>query len=586
MANIVTIDIVAETKKLTSGINDANGQIDGMSTKLKGAAAAAGAAASAFVLKQGVTFLKQGIDEAKEAQETMRAATTTFGEGSAALQKITEDADKFGKQIAVDNDVIIQLATQLGSRLPADSKAASAELVNLAFDVQAYTGGALSAEAITGKLAKAFADGELTAKELTKIVPDLDDATYAMAETMSKAGDNQGALNLLIEAGQKKYGDAAESNVTASQRLDTTLANLKETIGAKLLPTIEKLIGFATTIIEKFSELPGPVQNVILGLTAIVAIGGPLLGFFASAKTALITLGLVSEGAAVGTTLLNVALKAIPILAVIALIVLLVANWDTVTEAVGKVWEKIKEYLPKAWEKVKEFAGKVIGFAVDIVKAYVSLPLKMFEIGQDLLKGLWNGIVSLKNWLQDKVGDLFGSVTGWAKKALGIKSPSKIFAGIGKNIAQGLWTGLKAEKSYLKDNFSTFFGDIIPALTVESLNLPDFSQFATITDLTNSVESSSVDQSLLAGMGLDWNAATEQFDIDSSVVTVAKLSDLINSNYSIPSINSMDAVAASSYNITINAGAGSDPYSVGRAVTSAIEKYARISALPDQRLTL
>ncbi len=62
MANQITIDIVAQTQKLTSGINDANTQIDGMSSKLKGAAAAAGAAASAFVLKQGVTFLKQGIE--------------------------------------------------------------------------------------------------------------------------------------------------------------------------------------------------------------------------------------------------------------------------------------------------------------------------------------------------------------------------------------------------------------------------------------------------------------------------------------------------------------------------------------------
>ena len=49
MANQITIDIVAQTNKLTSGINDANGQIDGMSTKLKGIAGAAGIAASGFL---------------------------------------------------------------------------------------------------------------------------------------------------------------------------------------------------------------------------------------------------------------------------------------------------------------------------------------------------------------------------------------------------------------------------------------------------------------------------------------------------------------------------------------------------------
>jgi hypothetical protein len=446
MANQITIDIVAETKKLTSGINDANQQIDGMSSKLKGAAAAAGAAASAFVLKQGVTFLKQGIDEAKEAAETMRAATTTFGAGSEALAKITADADKFGKAMAVDNDEIIKLATQLGSRLPADSKSLSAELVNLAFDVQAFTAGALDAETVTNKLAKALADGELKASDLEKIVPDLDASVYAMAETMSKAGNNQGALNLLIEAGQKKYGDAAEKNVTASQKLDVTLANLKETIGAKLLPTIEKLIGFVTTVIEKFSALPTPVQNVILGLTALVAIGGPVLTFLASAKTAMITLGLVSEGTAVGigastiaANLLRVALAGLGIGLVIAAIVLLIENWDSVTAAVGKFWNMIKDVVPKAWAKVMEFKDKVVDFVGDIIQAYVSLPGKMFDVGRNIVSGLWDGMQNMASWLKSKVTSFFKNlVPDWAERALGIASPSKVFAGIGKNIIGGL----------------------------------------------------------------------------------------------------------------------------------------------------
>ncbi len=476
MANIVTIDIVAQTSKLTSGINDANSQIDGMSSKLKGAAAAAGAAASAFVLKQGITFLKQGIDEAKEAQETMRAATTTFGEGSAALKKITEDADKFGKAISVDNDVIIQLATQLGSRLPADSKASSAALVNLAFDVSAYTGGALSAEAITGKLAKAFADGKLKASELTKIVPDLDAATYAMAETMSAAGDNQGALNLLIEAGQKKYGDAAESNVTASQRLDVTLANLKETIGTKLLPTIEKLIGFVTTAIEKFTELPGPVQNVILGLTALVAIGGPVLTFLASAKVALATLGITSTTSAGGiglatiaTNLLKIALAGLGIGLVIAAIVLLVQNWDSITEAVGKFWEKIKDVVPKAWAKVMELKDKIIGYVDTIKDAFNAIPGKMLEIGKNIVMGLWNGMQNMASWLKDKVTGFFKNlIPSWAEKALGISSPSKVFASIGKNIVGGLQSTFNAPAIKSVSNKAQA-GIAVPRISLPSL---------------------------------------------------------------------------------------------------------------------
>jgi len=41
----------------------------------------------------------------------------------------------------------------------------------------------------------------------------------------------------------------------------------------------------------------------------------------------------------------------------------------------------------------------------------------------------------------------------------------------------------------------------------------------TQSDLTNAITGATVDQSTLAGTGIDWNALTEQFDIDSTVAT-------------------------------------------------------------------
>jgi hypothetical protein len=522
MANQIKIDIVAETSKLTSGINDANGQIDGMSNKLKGAAAAAGAAASAFVLKQGITFLKQGIDEAKEAAETMRAATTTFGEGSVALEKITADADAFGKAIAVDNDVIIQLATQLGSRLPADSKILSAELVNLAFDVEAFTGGAIAADAVTGKLAKAFADGQLKATELTKIFPDLEASVYAQAEALSKAGDNQGALNILIEAGAKKYGDAAEKNVTSSQKFEVALADLKEQLGTKILPILEKGVDFLTKMINAFDGLPGPVQNVIIGLTALVAIGGITLTFLASMKTAMVTLGISSTASAGGiglatiaTNLLKIALAGLGIGLVIAAIVLLVQNWDSITAAVSKFWEMVKDVVPKAWKKVMELKDKVVGFVGDIIEVYLSIPAKMLGIGKDIVYGIWNGIQSVAGWLKTKVFDFFGNlVPGWAKKVLGIGSPSKVFARYGRFIVEGLAVGIERSAELAK----------------------------------NATE----------GLGLETIGAFGNVALATPRISTARQT-------------------GNQINVTINAGVGTDPYALGRTVQQALNKYNTIS---------
>lgn len=512
MANQITIDIVAETKKLTSGINDANTQIDGMSSKLKGAAAAAGAAASAFVLKQGVTFLKQGIDEAKEAQQTMREATTTFGEGSAALATITKQAEEFGKAMAVDNDEIIKLSTQLGARLPEDAKILSAELVNLAFDVEAFTAGALSAETVTGKLAKALADGEIKAADLEKIVPGLTKKIYEQAESLSKAGKNQEALSLIIDAAQKKYGDAAEKNVTSTQKFETALANFKETLGTKVLPFLEKIIDALTRAIEVFDGLPTPVQNVTLGLLALVAVGGPLLSFLASTKTALTTLGIISStttgaigATTIATNLLRVALAGLGIGLVIAAIVLLVQNWDKVTEAVGKVWEMIKDVVPKAWKKVMEFKDKVVGFVGDIIEAYLSIPGKMFSIGKDIVTGLWNGIQNMAGWLKDKVVGFFKNLLpDWAEKALGIKSPSKVFADIGKNIVSGL--------------ASTFnIGTAAKAITKPTTTVPRLTSSNTI-----STQKPGINITINAGLGT--NGAQLGKQVSSAIKQYGKVS--------------------------------------------------------------
>jgi hypothetical protein len=230
----------------------------------------------------------------------MQRATTTFGEGSAALAKITADADKFGKALAVDNDELIALATQLGSRLPANVQASSVELVKIFKDIEAFTGGAVTAEAASGKLAKAFADGELKAKELQKIFPGLEQSVYDQAEALSVAGNNQDALNLLTEKGAKKYGEAAAKNATSTQKFEVALANFKEELGTRLLPILEKGIDFLTKILDIFDGLPGPVQNVTLALLALIGIGGPLLGFLASAKTSMATLGLISTTSAGG----------------------------------------------------------------------------------------------------------------------------------------------------------------------------------------------------------------------------------------------------------------------------------------------
>jgi hypothetical protein len=65
-----------------------------------------------------------------------------------------------------------------------------------------------------------------------------------------------------------------------------------------------------------------------------------------------------------------------------------------------------------------------------------------FEIGVDIMKGLWEGIKSMKNWIEDKIKGLAGGVVDKAKDFFGVGSPSTVFRAIGQSLADGLGLGL------------------------------------------------------------------------------------------------------------------------------------------------
>lgn len=77
-----------------------------------------------------------------------------------------------------------------------------------------------------------------------------------------------------------------------------------------------------------------------------------------------------------------------------------------------------------------------------IVKGLASGYKEMFNIGKDMLKGLWEGMASLGDWIWGKIKGFFNNtLVGGIKKLLGIKSPSKVFAEIGEFSGEGYVEG-------------------------------------------------------------------------------------------------------------------------------------------------
>ena len=671
MAQQIVIDIVAETKKLTQGLDDTNKQLGGLDKNIKAAAKSAVALASAFVLKQGISFLKDGIEEAKDAAAAMRAATATFGEGSKALEQITKDAEKFGKELAVDNDELIKLGTQLGSRLPDNIKASSVQLVKIFKDVEAFTGGAVSAESAGNRLAKAFADGVLKAGELQKIFPGLNQSVYEQAAALSEAGKNQEAVNLLVENGAKKYGDAAAKNVDATQRFNVALDNFKETLGTKVLPILEKGIDFLTKILEVFDSLPTPVQNFSLGLLALVAVGGPMLTFIASVKSAAETLGLLtiaSGGATTATNLFSIALRAIPIIAIIAAIVLLIQNWDDVSAAAKKLWEAITKWWGQIYDDIKDFAGKAIKWLEENwpkILAVLTGPFGLFSLWvldhkDDIVakfKDLWEGVKtainekvqsiigmivnwwnSLKAWFvdlfADKADSLFGAIkTGWnaisgflsdiasiifttlTTKFLQIfiqvvDTVGKIKSGVIdkfnelKDGAVEKFNELKSAASKVWDSISGYIRDVATKIK-EKLDTVYNDMVQVGKDIANGIidglfRIQGVFRTKLANWVKsnipDWIKKVLQISSPSKVMMqiggniseglYAGMGVAGKPGITLPQINVGGVGAGAPINITINAGAGTDPYALGRTVQAALNKYSTVSNRVGTAVTL
>lgn len=112
--------------------------------------------------------------------------------------------------------------------------------------------------------------------------------------------------------------------------------------------------------------------------------------------------------------------------------------YSTISNAVGRVWSAVTGTFNNVVGFVAGIGGRILG-------ALGSFGSLLYNSGRDMINGLINGAKSLLG----NIGKFFLDVVpGWIRdpfaKALGIHSPSRVFADYGKNIVQGLTNGISA----------------------------------------------------------------------------------------------------------------------------------------------
>lgn len=147
--------------------------------------------------------------------------------------------------------------------------------------------------------------------------------------------------------------------------------------------------------------------------------------------------------------------------AILTIIPLLIENLDLFVDAGIELLKGLALGLLKSLPILLARAGDIIKA---IVQHFARMPQKFLEIGGNIIKGLWNGIKGMKDWVVNKVKDLGKSILKGLKGVLGIHSPSTEFAMLGRFSILGYTEALDKMKGDVQKQIDSTFG-LSPQLT-------------------------------------------------------------------------------------------------------------------------
>ena len=154
--------------------------------------------------------------------------------------------------------------------------------------------------------------------------------------------------------------------------------------------------------------------------------------------------------------------------------------WNWLTQTNGKVNTWLSNMKTNAINGVKKVVNSIIN-------GFKELPSKMLNIGNNIIKGLWNGLKD-PSWLLNKIKGLGGKIIGGFKNALGIHSPSVLTYEMGVNLDKGMLNGINSMDKELQTSFDDMFDfddmmSLSPSLYGSSSN-----HLSPVINVTNNVD--------------------------------------------------------------------------------------------------
>lgn len=404
--------------------------------------------------------------------------------------KITLDSEDYERQLRKASDDTNSFADKLKSGLATAGKVAVAGLAATATaiaglgkaSIESYSeyeqlvGGVEtlfgdSADAVMGYAENAFKTAGLSANEYmstvtsfsASLLQSLGGDTEAAAQYANQAitdmSDNANKMGTSMESIQNAYQGFAKQNYTMLDNLKLGYGGTKEEM-ERLLQDADALsesfnlqVDESGNLVYSYADIVDAIHIVqtemgITGTTAAEA-SSTIQGSVDSTKAAwknLVT-GFTDANADMDKLFNDfvesaetAAKNIVPAIgrAVTGILKLLEEKGpDMIAEGVillGKLAVGLIQGIPDLVRKIPEIVKKIVG-------AFTSRSSEFSSIGKDIVRGIWNGISAMANWITDKVSGFFGGLVDGAKDVLGIHSPSKVFASIGGYMAEGLGEG-------------------------------------------------------------------------------------------------------------------------------------------------
>jgi TP901 family phage tail tape measure protein len=95
-------------------------------------------------------------------------------------------------------------------------------------------------------------------------------------------------------------------------------------------------------------------------------------------------------------------------------------------------------------QAIPQLVAQLPQIVLAILQGIGSAVSAVVDIGRNIITGLWSGIASMLGWLQSRVNNMVNGIVRSMKGVLGIRSPSRVFAGIGENMGLGIGEGFSS----------------------------------------------------------------------------------------------------------------------------------------------